>query len=567
MMRWMRAVTLVFLMLSGVTLASAQTPTRQPGNPRDNPQQKTGTARLSGRVLAADTGKPLRRAVVQVPVPGASDPRWVWTDQDGRWQIGQLPPGRYTLTASKSGYLTLRYGQLRAFEPGKTLEVADGQVLENLSISLPRGGVIAGRIFDEFGDPLSGAHVGALRYRYADGQRRLTPITEGFEALLSGVTDDIGQYRLHGLPPGEYYVAVATGPPAIPSGQSDDRTGYVPSYYPGTAALGEAQRVIVGVGQEAQNVSFAVTPIRFATISGTVVNSSGQPVHALNIRLSAADASPTSGRGTGQADGTFLVTNVAPGDYRLRLSHGPMGRQEVASMPITVAGQDITGLALVTAPGATATGRVIFEGQPETTPRTVVGTFSVDQGSAASEANYTQPRADGTFEIRGLWDRQLFRSSGGLAGGPLEWTENSSGWFLKSVTLEGKDITDSGYEFKPGETVSGIDIVLTERVTTLSGTVLDDRGRPIGDYTVVAFSADSSKWGYRSRFVRTARPDQNGKFILKGLPADEYRIVALEYVEPGEETDPVRLEKWKTIGTRVTLADAATKSVTLQLAR
>jgi hypothetical protein len=560
-MRGMRAVTLLFLVLGGMTVAGAQPPAWQPGTPRDNPQQKIGTARLSGRVLAADTGKPLPRAVVQVAVPGAREPRWVWTDQDGRWQLAQLPAGRYTLTVSKSGYLKLRYGQQRPFEPGKTLEVADGQVLEKLDVSLPKGAAIAGRIQDELGHPIGGAFVSAMRYRYADGQRQLTPVTEGLGSLLTGdgaITDDTGQYRLHGLSPGDYYVSVFIGPPTIPEGQSDDRTGYAPSFFPGTASAAEAQRVTIAVGQEAQNVSFAVSSIRFATVSGTVVNSSGQPIHALNIRLSAAgpNAGPTTGRASGRADGTFLVTNVTPGDYHLRVLTGNPSLQEMASMPITVAGQDITGLTVVVAPAAIATGRVQFEGDPQPRPQISIATFPATPGTADAYSSSGGVRADGTFELGQLSERQLFRPA-----------FPSSEWFLKSVALDGKDITDSGYEFKPGEKVSGIEIVFTQRVTALTGTVQDDRGRAILDYTVVAFPLDSSKWGYRTRFVRAARPDQDGKFLLKGLPLDEYRVVALEYVEPGEETDPDRLEKWKTIGTRVTLAEAEAKSVTLKLIR
>ena len=95
----------------------------------------------------------------------------------------------------------------------------------------------------------------------------------------------------------------------------------------------------------------------------------------------------------------------------------------------------------------------------------------------------------------------------------------------------------------------------------------DDRGRPIGDYSVVAFPQDSSKWVYRTQAIRTARPDQDGKFLLKGLPADEYHVVAVEYIEEGGETNPDQLEKWKSTGTRLTLAEYEVKSVTLQLTR
>jgi hypothetical protein len=161
---------------------------------------------------------------------------------------------------------------------------------------------------------------------------------------------------------------------------------------------------------------------------------------------------------------------------------------------------------------------------------------------------------DWTFEALGLSDRRRFRVN-----------NPPPGWYLKSVTYQGNDITDAGLEFKEGQTVSGVDIVLTQHVTELSGEVQDSRGHAVTDYVVVAFSSDNSKWGYQSRFVRAARPNQEGRFSIKGLPADDYVIVALDYLEPGEESDPEQLEKWKTIGTRITVADGNAKVLTLKL--
>lgn len=117
------------------------------------------------------------------------------------------------------------------------------------------------------------------------------------------------------------------------------------------------------------------------------------------------------------------------------------------------------------------------------------------------------------------------------------------------------------------QNLTGIEILLSDRATTLAGTVQDERERPIGDYTVVAFATDSAKWGYRTRFVRWARPDQNGKFLIKGLPPGAYKVVAVEYLEPGEETDPARLENWRTTGSSVTLDDGEARSIALRLLR
>jgi hypothetical protein len=163
-------------------------------------------------------------------------------------------------------------------------------------------------------------------------------------------------------------------------------------------------------------------------------------------------------------------------------------------------------------------------------------------------------RDDWTFEVTGLFDRRRFRIN-----------TAPTGWYLKSVTQDGTDVTDTGIDFSQGQKISNVEIVLTQRAGTLSGTVQDAREKPVTDFVVVAFSADSSRWGYLTRYVRSARPNQDGRFSVTGLPADEYFVVALDYVESGEETDPEQLEKWKSLATRVTVADGESKPLTLKL--
>ena len=136
---------------------------------------------------------------------------------------------------------------------------------------------------------------------------------------------------------------------------------------------------------------------------------------------------------------------------------------------------------------------------------------------------------------------------------------------LKSVTHQGTDITDAGLEFKEGGNVAGLEIMLTQRASELSGSVQDASARPVTDYVVVAFSSDRAKWGFQSRFIQSARPNQEGRFSIKGLPADDYFVVALDYLEQGEEGDPEQLDQWKTRGTPVTLGNAEAKGLTLKL--
>ena len=277
------------------------------------------TARMRGRVLAADTGKPVPGAIVTLVDTRASNPterqgRWIRTDAEGRWEARDLRPGAYMLSVAKTGYLKIEYGQKRPFERGKSIQVVADQVLDRIDMMLPRGGAITGRVFDEFGDPAATVFVRGLRQRYVDGRRELTPLAEALEGLASGggdITDDLGQFRIYGLAPGDYYVSASFAPP----GEAAMAVGYPPVFFPGTPSAADARRVRIGLGEEAQNINLTLVSARYAVVSGTVLNSLNTPA-AASIQLVTAD--PVAGMPVAPArtasNGTFTLRSVPPGD-------------------------------------------------------------------------------------------------------------------------------------------------------------------------------------------------------------------------------------------------------------
>src|SRR5690348_10511375 len=64
-----------------------------------------GTAIIAGRVLSADNGRPIKRARVSVTAPAARIARATATDDQGRFQVGELVAGSYTIAASKAGFV------------------------------------------------------------------------------------------------------------------------------------------------------------------------------------------------------------------------------------------------------------------------------------------------------------------------------------------------------------------------------------------------------------------------------------------------------------------------------
>jgi hypothetical protein len=161
-------------------------------------------------------------------------------------------------------------------------------------------------------------------------------------------------------------------------------------------------------------------------------------------------------------------------------------------------------------------------------------------------------RDDWTFELHGLRGRGFIR-----AGSPTE------DWQMKRVRREGVDVTDTPLDFSSD--IDNLEIQLTNRATTVSGTVSTDRDTVALDATVIVFADDEGKWGPHSRFIETARPDQQGQFKIRGLPPGKYMAIAVEYLEPGDERDPDLLAGWRRHGTSLTLSDGETRTLDLKL--
>jgi hypothetical protein len=163
-------------------------------------------------------------------------------------------------------------------------------------------------------------------------------------------------------------------------------------------------------------------------------------------------------------------------------------------------------------------------------------------------------KADWTFEMKGFTGRRKFM-----------FNNPPPGWTLKSITVDGTDVIDTGLEVKPGEEVSDVEVLLTKRTTEVSGTVQDAKGTAVPDFAVVIFATDSQHWGYTSRHVRVGRADQTGRFMVSGLPPGSYAAVALDYLESGQESDPEFLERLKSLGTTLRLEDGEKKALTLKI--
>lgn len=556
-------VTPLCLSVSGV---SAQAPapgqTSTPPRMMAGQQPPTGTAVLKGTVVAADTGAPIRRVLVRAMAPEIQDVKAATTDEQGRFEIVGLVGGRYTLSAQKGGFVTLSYGQRRPSERGTLVDVGPGQTVEKLAFALPRGGVITGRIADEFGDPLAEAMVQVQRFRYMPGGRRLMPIGR------SDTTDDQGSFRLYGLEPGEYVVSATlrtmTGMMMVggtPRPMPDGDQGYAPTYYPGTPSQNDAQRVVVSAGQEVSGVAFSLMPTRVARVSGRVIGGKGKDgVDAfVAIRLEDGSMTPMMPGGMVHPDGTFELAGVAPGRYVLQVQSRNRGPDDMVGMtPVTVAGADVQNVAITMQPPGTLSGRIEFEGgTPPGVSAAMVRVMPTPLDPMSARAMMSGPpqtAEDLTFTARGAMGPVIVRASA------------PPGWYLKGVYHGAEDVTDTPVRMDPGTTIEGLRVVLSRTAATLSGAVRDERGAAVVDATIVVFPADDDRWTISSRFIRSTRPDTQGRYELRGLPPyGGYRVIAVQGLEDGQMYDPEFLSSARERADRLSLAEGEAKTLDVRL--
>jgi hypothetical protein len=578
-----------------VMLVSGRPVQAQP--PRDTrPSDVRGTAVISGTVVSADrTRQPLRRARVMLTGGDLTTGRTAITADDGTFAFDRLPAGRYNLTAAKDAYVTLAFGATRPNRPGARIAVADGE-RKVISFALPRGAVITGMITTQDGQPLPGLGVTAMagRYAFAAGERRLAL------AGPAAVTDDQGVYRIFGLPAGDYAVMAAVRPgPDSPFGELEEissaevrralselkeaaaprakpgaapaprpaaavteprrRVTLAPAFFPGTPVLARARVVSVAAGEERGGIDFSVDYVPTSKVEGYVT--SAAPIQNAVVFLVSREAELSFGSVGSRSsrvgpDGRFSVTGVPPGNYIARVQAG----SQSASADIAVNGEDLDGVMLTLRPSLTLAGQIVFEGNtpaPAGLPAMKIPVPAGIVGGAAGMIQSIRPievGADGRFTIPGIMPGPLRFMN------PLQGIRAPIGpWWLESITIRGREILDTPLEFS--ESVDDAVITFTDRASELSGRVTRASADPAPDPYVVVFSVDRDRWFHNSRSVAGVRPSDDGRYVVRNLPAGEYFVAVTSEVDDREWFDPQLLQQLAAGARRVAIAGAESKTL------
>jgi hypothetical protein len=467
--------------------------------------------------------------------------------------------GSYPLTATRAGFLTIQYGQRRPGEQGRTIQIKPGEVVEGINIALPRGAVLAGTVFDDTGDVYPSVRVEAIEFRYVRGRRLLVQ-------AAAATTNDIGQYRISGLPPGTFFLRAST----TDTWEGDDGQStfvYAHTYFPGVTGHDQAQVVTVGVGQETQNLNFAMRPGRPATVTGVIHGATGEPLAAQTVNLEritrgvggalVSSGGPGGATARSATDGTFDFRKVPPGEYQVHSG----GSADWRSESVVVADGDVKSVVLSMRKPSSLVGMIVArDATPLPFPATQLRVQPVPTDPESLFATWTAPRdtpiaRDGTFRFADISGAYLFR----LAGLPEDWA-------LSGVMLNDRNYIDTPLELSGGggET-KGLQLIVSQTAAKVTGDVLTRGRQPAPESTVVIFAHDRARWTIGSRYIRATRPDSAGHFSVAGLPAGVYRAVARDFLPDGQWEDPDFLQSLLASAIRFELAEGATEAITLIL--
>jgi hypothetical protein len=561
---------------SGVVQSEAQTVSLQPGNVASDVDflvraerfadrlvrrslgttgRTSGTASIAGSVVTTG-GRPVAHADVMLSTGlGINIIQETFADSNGRFAFSDLPEGTYTVATIKTA---MHGGTL----PSKRVSIADGATADvQIEIALERG-AMEGFVSEEDGEPVQGVLVQALEVRYERGARRLVP------SWSSRTTDDLGHYRLFGLGPGQYVVTAA--PTGDGGGGGASLPGYPRSFYPGTTDASQAQLVAVAGDDTVAGINLSLTRGRTARVSGRLLDAFGGPTTGGRVSLvpSVRSASATMvpvGARIG-SDGTFEFTGVAPGQYVVQMDRGrkgPSTEGEFGVVPVVVSDRDVTGVVVQAMPGSSIAGRVVLDSASGRKLRSAsdieINPVPVDFDLAPNQVASADIRDDGTFVMQGVTGPRRIAA-----------TRVPAGWMVEAVRVAGVDVTDSAIEFgTPRQSRSDVEVVLTDRVSSVAGTVTGARGAPAADVPVIVFPTDRSLRFFRSRYLATTSASADGTFAIAGLPPGSYYVAAVPPLRAGDADgwqDPQLLESFMRVAESIVVRDGETTSVSLHLA-
>ena len=410
--------------------------------------------------------------------------------QDGVSEVKTALAGSCFVRVTSRGYRAIGAGII-----GKLMDIRRGQVNDVTAEMLPLG-LLTGRVLDQYGDPVRHAIVSTLAKDHDTRQG------EDYSSLFAANTDDRGEYRISGVEPGSYYLAIeykasderyCASPQLF---QPPEFGGFV--LYPDAPDLATAQQVKLGAGEAIRLSDVRLALRRAVKISGEIkaekLDRAFVTVEPAGPRLSRHQSGST---GTSVAEDGHFSLEALQGMVTVKAGDASGRNAEVA---IEARDKDITGLVLTLGTGYTVNGRIVVDGPEHLDFSKLVFNFM---------ARPIKLDAGGLFQTS-VGQKNLAYMIQGLP----------EDWHVKSLRVAGREITGRNFQLESGDS----DLVLTVSPRGARLEIAAQRAGGGPEPMMVAVLPE--RWAVDKTSVRGSEspPDPSESWLVHGLPPGEYRI-------------------------------------------
>jgi hypothetical protein len=519
-------------------------------------REQQRSAEVSGTVLRGGGGGPVPEVTVRLTSPvGLSF--FADSDRNGKFQISGVSPGVYTLSYGHKGMVPV------GRSTPTTLRLAPGETISTLRLELAPAPVIAGRVFDENGQPKALAHVVAAKPRYVHGKRHLDfslyP-TDGGSDWGRTQTNAKGEYRISGLEPGEYYVSAEEG----------DMWFSRRRYYPDAVDPADAVTVALQPGTDASGIDFRPSMKDLHTARFRIVDASssapGSPRFSLTImRLSRGglETIESSVFVANPAQPPALFKSLEENVYSVDLPAGSYDlyyasslARTIGKLSFTIANRDIDAGALsvrashrvegqILSPNSTLPNRLGIIFRPLDRWADAYNTTNMPEpyGYVLAGNRFSHPSIpEGRYELQ-------------IRGLPPEF-------YIASARHGAIDVRESAFEVSAGD-ISPLEITVA-RGATVNGTVRNAVGAAVADSRVALIPMSASRRTLL-RFYKNVLSDQDGEFSIEGVAPGDYSVLAWQSVETGAWLNPDFLSQFDSRSTKITVSGTSSNAGTIRV--
>jgi hypothetical protein len=484
-----------------------------------------GNRKVSGVVVSGRSGEPLDDVEVKLSTVTVKDRKLVSetiTDGQGRFSFANLADGKYSLHASRRGFVDADYEQHDG-RLSTAIVTGEGMETTGLRFTLEPEGVIFGVVTEDSGDPVPQGRVSLFRKDPWKGTGAMT------RAGMASA-DALGNFELGRLAPGEYYLCAEGVPwyathrrpdPGTQNSADSDQSrppldvAYGLSCYPGVSDWNAAAPVHVGAGERVE-VDFEMHAVPAVHISIQVASADGQhgfitPQLRENLfgtsELVQAGASFFTHQGPNGSDiNSFEITGVAPGQYEVQIppGAGSAGRFTTIDAPTANARVDASSAPAL----ASVSGRLAMADGSKL-PASIFAALRPRQGGDGANGPV---EADGSFRIDGVRPGEYALEIG------------SHGTPLAVIRMKQHGSTLAGSELKVGSEPVEVAATVAEAMATVNGFVVRD-GKPASGVFVVMVPADAQA-APSPRMLDQSNSD--GSFAFEQVAPGSYTVVAIE---------------------------------------